>query len=191
MKRLTAPAYAEPENPESLHEEPLVVHQRAEPSANNKMVLFVHGLGGSRYGRTSTWGNFPRHLFEDIPAIDVGMLQYRTLTGRFGFSKSVSLEQEARVFADVLRDQLSAYQSIVLIGHSMGGLMCKAVIHELVRRGDKNESEGLPFLLNDAGQAFKERRVRIFKCPDTKSMLKEFSGYGEHLFRYADDNRSN
>jgi hypothetical protein len=55
-----------------------------------------------------------------------------------------------------------------------------------VTRGDQNDDEGLPFLLNDAGQAFKERRVRIFKCPDTPSMLKEFAGYGAQLFRYAE-----
>ena len=49
------------------------------------------------------------------------------------------------------------------------------------------DDKGLPFLLNDAGQAFKERRVRIFKCPDTESMLSEVAGYGDKLFRYADD----
>jgi hypothetical protein len=58
-----------------------------------------------------------------------------------------------------------------------------------VIRDDKKEDEGLPFLLKDAGQAFEDRRVRIFKCPDTKSMLKEFAGYGENLFRYADQTK--
>ena len=54
-------------------------------------------------------------------------------------------------------------------------------------RGDEKEDEGLPFLLNDAGQAFKDRRVRIFKCPDKASMIKQVTAYGPGLFRYAED----
>jgi hypothetical protein len=37
-----------------------VIHQRSELTANDRLVIFVHGLGGSRYGRRSTWGEFPR-----------------------------------------------------------------------------------------------------------------------------------
>ena len=125
----------------------MVVHQRTEPTANNKLALFVHGLGGRRYGKHSTWGNFPRFMSEDFPELDIGMYQYRTLTGRFVFTKSVSLEEEARVFADVVRDQLASYANIVLIGHSMGGLLCKAVIHELVGRGDRNTLERIGGLM--------------------------------------------
>jgi hypothetical protein len=50
-----------------------------------------------------------------------------------------------------------------------------------------SKDDELPFLLNDAGQAFEEQRVRIFKCPDTESMLKEVASYGDKLFHYADD----
>ena len=49
------------------------------------------------------------------------------------------------------------------------------------------DDKGLPFLLNDAGQAFTDRRVRIFKCPDTESMLKDVASYGNKLFHYAED----
>jgi len=138
MQRSVAEQFTDPENAASLSEEPLVVHQRLPSTANNTLVIFVHGLGGSRYGAKSTWGSFPRFIFEDIPTLDVGMYQYRTFTGRFRFTKSVSLENESRVFADLVRDQLAAYDTIVLIGHSMGGLLCKAAIHQLVLRGDRN-----------------------------------------------------
>ena len=138
MQRLTATLFAEPTNADSLLDEPLVVHQRTEPTTNNKLVIFVHGLGGSRYGKSSTWGNFPRFMFEDIPGIDVGMYQYTTATGRLSFTKSVSLPDESRVFADLLRDQLAAYTTIVLVGHSMGGLLCKAAIHQLVVTGERD-----------------------------------------------------
>lgn len=138
MIRLTADLFAEPKEAQSLQEQPLVVHQRAEPTANDKLVIFVHGLGGSRYGEKSTWGNFPRFIFEDMPELDVGLYQYRTLTSRLRFTQSVSLEDEARVFADLIRDQLAKYSNIVLIGHSMGGLLCKAIIHRLIETGARN-----------------------------------------------------
>jgi hypothetical protein len=48
-----------------------------------------------------------------------------------------------------------------------------------------NDNE-LPFLLNDASQAFPDQRVRIFKCPDTESMLKEVANYGDKLFHYRE-----
>ena len=138
MQRFAADQFSDPANAASLSEEPLVIHQRHASTTNSKLVIFVHGLGGTRYGAKSTWGSFPKFIFEDIPTLDVGMYQYRTLTGRLHFTKSVSLADESRVFADLLRDQLVDYGTIVLMGHSMGGLLCKAAIHQLVLRGDRN-----------------------------------------------------
>jgi pimeloyl-ACP methyl ester carboxylesterase len=138
MKTLLQEDYLEPAEPQALSEEPLVVHCRPAATTNDKLVIFVHGLGGRRYGDSTTWGDFPRFIFDDMRDTDVGMYQYRTLLGRLRLSKSVSLEQEAKVFADVIRDQLKQYQNIVLIGHSMGGLLCKALIQRLVEVGGRN-----------------------------------------------------
>lgn len=138
MQRFVADQFSDPADPAALSEEPLAIHQRHAATFNRKLVIFVHGLGGSRYGAKSTWGSFPKFIFEDVPTLDVGMYQYRTLTGRLNFTKSVSLADESRVFADLLRDQLVDYDTIILMGHSMGGLLCKAAIHQLVLRGDRN-----------------------------------------------------
>lgn len=95
------------------------------------IAVFVHGLGGSRYGRKATWGKFPAFLFADLPNLDVGMYSYRTLFQRLRFRRSVDLETEARIFADAIRD-LKTYTKIILIGHSMGGLLCKGAICRLL-----------------------------------------------------------
>jgi hypothetical protein len=89
MQRLVSSKFVEPEHAAEWSEEPLVIHQRFESTSNNKLIIFVHGLGGRRYGEKSTWGNFPRMIFEDISEIDVGMYQYRTGAGRFLLSRSV------------------------------------------------------------------------------------------------------
>lgn len=94
------------------------------------------GLGGKRYGKNSTWGEFPKFIFEDLPNFDVGLYYYRTLFGRFNKKKSISIEQEAKIFADIIRDELSHYESIILLGHSMGGLLCKACISQLIVKKD-------------------------------------------------------
>ena len=112
-------------------EEPLTIHRRQD-KANNQLVIFVHGLNGSRYGDNSTWGNFPKFVFEDIPQIDVGLYEYQTGLRRFKFWKSVSLKKEAITFAHIIRDLSDHYKTIILIGHSMGGLLCKAVICHLI-----------------------------------------------------------
>jgi hypothetical protein len=137
MKKLLQSQFCEPEDIESLREQPLVAHQR-EGTNNNHLTVFVHGFGGSRYGKKATWGMFPSLIFDDLPQVDVGLYEYRTLFGRFKFWKSVELETEAQVFADLIRDELSNYVSVILIGHSMGGLLCKGAISRLVRNNQKD-----------------------------------------------------
>lgn len=141
MRVLAQAAFAEPEDLAVVADDAVVVHQRTgSGNQNNRLVLFVHGLGGSRYGRKSTWGRFPAFVFEDMPSADVGLYEYRTLFGRLRFWKSIALRQEAEIFADLIRDELRGYASIVLVGHSMGGLLCKAAI---ARLHDNNEREAL------------------------------------------------
>ncbi len=130
--------YAEPTDPavvKRLPEEALTIHQRS--GDNTSLVIFVHGLGGSRYGQDSTWGMFPQFLFEDTPELDIGLYEYRTLLGRVKFWKSVSLADEAGAFADIIRD-LDKYQTIFLIGHSMGGLLCMAANSYLIGSQQKD-----------------------------------------------------
>ena len=99
MEAVVGASFCEPAQPDALVEQPLVLHLRTSPTSNDKLVIFVHGLGGSRYGKDSTWGNFPRFLFEDMPDVDVGMYQYRTGLGRLAFTRSVSLPDEEDVAA--------------------------------------------------------------------------------------------
>jgi len=131
MRRLVQNTFAEPDDPGALAGEPLVIHQRSEPTRNRALVVFVHGLGGHRYGRDATWGYFPQFLFEDFPDVDVGLYEYVTLFRRLKFWQSIQLSQEAIVFADLIRD-VAPYDAVILVGHSMGGLLCEAAVASLV-----------------------------------------------------------
>src|ERR1035441_4182755 len=76
MRRLVQSTFADPKDPGALQGEPLVIHLRSEPTRNRALVVFVHGLGGHRYGPNATWGLFPRFFFDDFPRIYVGFLEY-------------------------------------------------------------------------------------------------------------------
>jgi pimeloyl-ACP methyl ester carboxylesterase len=137
--RITAQQYSEPPKTAGLEEEALVIHRRGDSSHTTHLAIFVHGLGGVRYGRKATWGDFPKMLFDEFPALDIGMYAYRTLFRRLKFWKSVSIEKEAAVLGDLLLD-LCEYENFILIGHSLGGVLCKSTLVYLVNR---NEQEAL------------------------------------------------
>ena len=128
LRFVNDPTFIVPDHLVAPSAEPLIVHQHTNPSLNSAIVLFVHGLGGDRY---ATWGNFPAFLFQELPGCDIGLYSYRTFLGRIKFWRSISLDAEAEAFANLLRG-LEGYDSIVLVGHSMGGLLCKAVVAYLV-----------------------------------------------------------
>jgi len=121
------PAFAEPPKGRQFDGHSLVIHRRPAESAR-RLILLVHGLRGHRYGY---WGKTPDFLFEDFPNADVGLYFYRTAARHFGLNHSVNLNVEATVLAGELI-QLNTYSEIVLIGHSMGGLLAKAVVYTLL-----------------------------------------------------------
>ncbi len=75
--------------------------------------------------RTRRGDSFPEFLYEDFPKFDVGLYGYNTL-----FKSHHDLTKEAEVFEGLIRD--SAYETIILIGHSEGGLLCLATICDLI-----------------------------------------------------------
>jgi pimeloyl-ACP methyl ester carboxylesterase len=120
MIRLQQHSFKAPDDPHQYDDEPIVVHARRRRPATN-LVLLVHDLAGHRYGY---WGATPQFILEDLPAAEVGLYFYRTAWRRFGLFRSIDLDAEARVLADVLR-QLRRYRAITLVGHSMGGLVAE------------------------------------------------------------------
>jgi hypothetical protein len=122
-------------------DEPLVIHRHGA-SPGQALIVFLHGLGGKRYGTWTPKGQdatkvgLARFLYEDVEGLDVGLYAYRTLLGRLKFWKSIPLEREAEVLADRLRDQARVYQTVILAGHSMGGILAKTAIRELIGRPD-------------------------------------------------------
>ena len=124
-------------------DEPLVIHGHGDHAASG-VVVFIHGLGGSRYGDRSTWGRLPEFLFDDVPDVDVALYAYRTGVRRlFRRSQSIELERESHVLDDLLRD-LDDYEWAALVGHSMDGISAEAALFYVNRTNQHSGLQRVP-----------------------------------------------
>jgi len=90
----------------------------------NKAILFVHGLGGDR----NTWGNF-KNLIDEDERLEYASYFYEYPTGiiripiiQQEYGSMHELSDGLATYIDVILD---AYDEIVLVGHSLGGLIIR------------------------------------------------------------------
>ncbi len=88
------------------------------------LVIFIHGLGGSGYG---TWGDFPKYLF-DCPSqdrCDIGLFDYVSGFRKF-HARTAPMTVYINQVVDAIRQTEHYYDSIFLVGHSLGGVVAEA-----------------------------------------------------------------
>ena len=89
------------------------------------LVVLVHGLFGKGY---KTWGQLPQRLFDgtDGPAVDVAVYDYRN--GFRGILRRIGKwEYWTRQLSGHIRQIEAEYSDIVLVGHSLGGILIEAI----------------------------------------------------------------
>lgn len=116
---------------------------------HKKAIVFVHGLNGSR----STWIGEDRRFINTIKkdttiVNEFGIYIYEYHTKIFEFAcikrmlsiiplakkkwdSNVGVRRIAMTLRSHIQSQLDGYDAIVLVGHSMGGLVCKRVLVEM------------------------------------------------------------
>jgi pimeloyl-ACP methyl ester carboxylesterase len=101
---------------------PIMLEKPNAPS----VVVFVHGLTGNAI---TTWGEFPALLHNDTE-VCASVFLWGYPTGLFGYFPSVA--DAAAQLETEIRIRLKSYQNIVLVGHSLGGLViCRFIIDAL------------------------------------------------------------
>jgi pimeloyl-ACP methyl ester carboxylesterase len=109
------------------------------------LVVLVHGLGGGGY---RSWGQLPERLFgrTEDPALDVGVYDYRSFH-RGIFRRAGKVAFWLNQLAGHLRELEAKYSNIVLVGHSLGGLLIEAVAKNYLETRALEHDEGQPSLI--------------------------------------------
>lgn len=95
---------------------------------SQRLLLFVHGLAGTA---DSTWGNFPALIAADasLRRDAVKFYSYPTTLLRLPFqARSARIQELARGLKTFITYNCAEYSEIVLVAHSMGGLIAKRYV---------------------------------------------------------------
>lgn len=157
---------------------------------NKNLVLFVHGFTGSN----ETWINehgqeFPRMLLEDSQIAEnydfAYITYYTTLIDMYGAKvktnlfkrlfnieteiarKNLGITQLGEFIQSVIQFNCESYENIIIIAHSMGGLVTKS------------------FILNEVNKEVPSNKVKLFLSLAVPHNGTEWAKLGEKLFNNA------
>ncbi|MBB1365968.1 hypothetical protein H5154_06115 [Pseudoalteromonas sp. SR44-5] len=136
----------------------------------SKFIVFVHGLGGEI---DKTWGNFPQFIIDD-PDIEHTVIEYGYtsphLIAQFLTSGPTILNIANGLLTDLEARCDLANDEIILVGHSMGGLVIKRLLVRLSQLETKHNIKKVCFFdvphggsgLANIGQfiAFRNRHLK-------------------------------
>ena len=97
-----------------------------------KLILFIHGFMGG----AATWGDFEKLLESDNQISEqytIGFLEYPT-----GVLKDPKIQRLSESLRTILNHEYEAYDDIVLVCHSMGGLVVKKYLVEEIKARSKS-----------------------------------------------------
>lgn len=169
MRYLDQDSFRESED-RDLERHSLVIHRRTSKLDNTALILFVHGLNGTRY---RYWGQFCHLVSEDYPTCDVGLYFYRTALRRRFFAPTIDINAEARTLAATLQG-IQAYSSIFIVTHSMGGILAKGALAQLLQDNDRATLRRIAGLLLIASPQAGSARVPHFMSwsPDARALRR-------------------
>ncbi|NVL89958.1 MAG: alpha/beta hydrolase [Desulfobacterales bacterium] len=105
-----------------------------------KVVIFVHGLGGDK---TKSWGNFSRLIDNDEtlkPHVLYDFYGFPTCLCRIPIvsKKYPSIQDLSLGLSTFIRNKYPTAEEIILVGHSLGGLVIGKYLIDITPQGTKN-----------------------------------------------------
>lgn len=108
----------------------LKIHEPEESPDGH--VVFVHGLGSNTVNTWSienaTGELWPLWLLEDTPGLGVGLIQYDTPRTQWRGRAMHLVDRAQNLLSELLSNSALSTGSLVLVGHSLGGLMIKQIL---------------------------------------------------------------
>ncbi len=148
-----------------------------------KLILFIHGLGGNPL---KTWGKFPELLKSDMEIyhdFDIEHFSFPTSIFRFPFGQILPKIQD---LAEGLRSEInikySSYDEIVIVCHSLGGLVGKKYILEEIKSKNRlRVSKILLYATPNNGATLASAGSTLTWCNLQINQLKKTSDFVELL----------
>ena len=128
-----------------------------QPPGASAVVVFIHGLDGHTartWGQPGQAGAFIQRLQRDLPQVAVAAYDYPSALRTIVTDGTLTLQSQADQLAECLRETLlPSFQSVIVIAHCLGGLLCTLAVRHLVEQGDlgnppKSITQMLLFLLD-------------------------------------------
>ncbi len=135
-----------------------------------KAIIFIHGLGGDS---VSSWGNFASLIESDdaLNTFDVGFFSYPTRLARFFpfiQARYGSIQDLADALDSLIRVDYKEYDDIILVAHSLGGLIARKYLL------DKKLSGGVS----------KVKKLLLYAVPHSGSGLANISSFVSFYHRH-------
>src|SRR5882762_4472723 len=105
------------------------------------LLLFIHGLGGDPQ---DTWGKFDALIKQDVELgkrIETGLFGYPT--HRWPFRRSLKIQDISKALKTEIDIRYKGYDRIVLVCHSLGGLVAKHYICHALKEGTPLRIQGV------------------------------------------------
>jgi len=123
----------------------MLLIQNRPPTRNRACAVFVHGLHGDGL---RTWGNFPHLLLHDktLSHVDFAFYSYATsLLDIIPFARRWDFGAKGKELADELTSLATThgYDAVVLISHSLGGLVALSAVRSLGSIGNPHRLKTL------------------------------------------------
>ena len=111
---------------------------------NKTLLLFIHGLGGHPQ---KTWGKFPQLIEQDsdlADKVDCRFYSFPTKLWSIPFlSSSPKIQTLADGLASDIKHRYSDYQRVILIAHSLGGLVARQHLVDITLAQQSHSMTGL------------------------------------------------
>jgi tetratricopeptide (TPR) repeat protein/pimeloyl-ACP methyl ester carboxylesterase len=147
-----------------------IIHVGSGSGEKHANVIFLHGLGGDL---RATWRHgpddrsfWPRWLAENIPGLAVYSIGYDASVSRWRGTAMHLTDRATNVLARILAEPELQSGQLILIGHSLGGLIIKQLLQNAESEGRHN---------TDAASFLKRMdKVAFLATPHTGSDLAAF-----------------
>ena len=96
------------------------------------LIVLVHGFNSSS---EQAWGRFPSLITEQKDSVFAGFNVVRYGYGSSFCKNRVDIRERGAGLKSFLKDEISSYEGVIFVSHSMGGLV---VMHSLTRLAKEN-----------------------------------------------------